>query len=342
MIRVVTGPPASGKSTYIAEHSREGDITIDLDLVLSSTGGNDTLARQLRYAMEEHAKNYTGGDVWIARTLPDPTDRTVFADRIGAGEVVVLNGTSREKLLERLAQRPGGEEHIEGVERWFALNGETPTETQTPERLYEMSEVTANVSTAAEIPNKAANAEMAALTQEPATTPSVEQLQQEIAKLQAEADKWKGHARTWEDRAKDNAKAESTPASAPEGNAELAALRDEFLAYKRQSNERLFLAELNNVAASHPGANVEAIAAGLDRSQFMTADGGVDRQKLNDYFQAFGVGASVQPPASEPTPRGLPAQFANPASGNDVKSSGSLEAGRDRMQEYMEKNKRGV
>lgn len=342
MIRVVTGPPASGKSTYIAEHSREGDITIDLDLVLSSTGGNDTLARQLRYAMEEHAKNYTGGDVWIARTLPDPTDRTVFADRIGADEVVVLDGTSREKLLERLAQRPGGEEHIEGVERWFALNGETPTETQTPERLYEMSEVTANVSTAAEIPNKAANAEMAALTQEPATTPSVEQLQQEIAKLQAEADKWKGHARTWEDRAKDNAKAESTPASAPEGNAELAALRDEFLAYKRQSNERLFLAELNNVAASHPGANVEAIAAGLDRSQFMAADGGVDRQKLNDYFQAFGVGASAHPPASEPTPRGLPAQFANPASGNDVKSSGSLEAGRDRMQEYMEKNKRGV
>ena len=114
------------------------------------------------------------------------------------------------------------------------------------------------------------------------------------------------------------------------------------MAYKRQSNERLFLAELNNVAASHPGANVEAIAAGLDRSQFMAADGGVDRQKLNDYFQAFGVGASVQPPASEPTPRGLPAQFANPASGNDVKSSGSLEAGRDRMQEYMEKNKRGV
>lgn len=341
MIRVVTGPPASGKSTYIAEHSRDGDITIDLDLVLSSTGGNDTLARQLRYAMEEHAKNYTGGDVWIARTLPDPTDRTVFADRIGAGEVVVLDGTSREKLLERLAQRPGGEEHVEGVERWFALNGETPTETQTPERLYEMSEVTANVSTAAEIPNNAANAEMAALSQDSATS-SVEELQQEIDQLRHEVKTWKGHARTWEDRAKENAKAESTPSSAPEGNAELADLRDEFLAYKRQSNERLFLAELNNVAASHPGANVEAIAAGLDRSQFMAEDGGVDRQKLNDYFQAFGVGASVQPPASEPTPRGLPAQFANPASGNDVKSSGSLEAGRDRMQEYMEKNKRGV
>lgn len=341
MIRVVTGPPASGKSTYIAEHSREGDITIDLDLVLSSTGGNDTLARQLRYAMEEHAKNYTGGDVWIARTLPDPTDRTVFADRIGAGEVVVLNGTSREKLLERLAQRPGGEEHIEGVERWFALNGETPTETQTPERLYEMSEVTANVSTAAEIPNNAANAEMAALSQDSATS-SVEELQQEIDQLRHEVKTWKGHARTWEDRAKENAKAESTPASAPEGNAELAALRDEFLAYKRQSNERLFQAELSNIAASHPGANVEVIASGLDRSQFMSEDGGVDRQKLNDYFQAFGVGASAQPPASEPTPRGLPAQFANPASGNDVKSSGSLEAGRDRMQEYMEKNKRGV
>lgn len=35
MLYVVTGPPAAGKSTWVTQHARRGDITIDYDAIAS-------------------------------------------------------------------------------------------------------------------------------------------------------------------------------------------------------------------------------------------------------------------------------------------------------------------
>lgn len=37
MIRIVTGPPCAGKSTYVAEHKDDGDV-VDFDLIARAMG----------------------------------------------------------------------------------------------------------------------------------------------------------------------------------------------------------------------------------------------------------------------------------------------------------------
>lgn len=37
-VRVVTGPPCSGKSTYVDEHANRGDLVIDLDRIAYAVG----------------------------------------------------------------------------------------------------------------------------------------------------------------------------------------------------------------------------------------------------------------------------------------------------------------
>ena len=38
MITVVTGPPCSGKSTYVQQHRYPGDVTIDFDILCMAFG----------------------------------------------------------------------------------------------------------------------------------------------------------------------------------------------------------------------------------------------------------------------------------------------------------------
>ena len=95
MIRLVTGPPASGKSTYVRETAKPTDAIIDLDLLDGDSA--------LRAALEEslHLKG-SRTDVWVCRTLPDPKDRNGFAEYIQADEVVLLDDSTEDELIARL------------------------------------------------------------------------------------------------------------------------------------------------------------------------------------------------------------------------------------------------
>lgn len=118
MIVIVTGPPCAGKSTYIKEHAKTGDIIVDMDrIALALTTPDMTnhsysdyvrrVARQARQAAVKAALTVAQGTrditAYIIHTDPSPADRTNYR---------ILNATfvecspGLEVCLTRLQERP--------------------------------------------------------------------------------------------------------------------------------------------------------------------------------------------------------------------------------------------
>lgn len=79
---IVTGPPAAGKTTYVAEHAKPGDIRIDLDHLANTLAGESvdnhehaahvlTVAKAARKAAIDAAMKQDC-DVWLIHTKPTP------------------------------------------------------------------------------------------------------------------------------------------------------------------------------------------------------------------------------------------------------------------------------
>ncbi|MGW5259676.1 AAA family ATPase [Microbispora sp. NPDC004025] len=127
---VVSGPPASGKTTWVREHARPGDIVVDYDrLVLALTvDGSDTLdhPRHLRSvasrarsaAIREALQHTQHCDVYVIHSLPPADALARYAEHnaqlitIDPGRDVVLTRIRRERPPTMLAV----------AERWYASN----------------------------------------------------------------------------------------------------------------------------------------------------------------------------------------------------------------------------
>jgi dephospho-CoA kinase len=118
MIVIVTGPPCSGKSTYIEENARDGDIIIDMDkLALALTTDGATMhdyspklrkvAQAARAAAVKEALKVAQGErylgVWIIHTDPPLDVRMTY--RAAGGRIVEMD-TPKDVCLERLKSRP--------------------------------------------------------------------------------------------------------------------------------------------------------------------------------------------------------------------------------------------
>ena len=79
-VTVVSGPPCSGKSTYVREHAKPGDVVIDFDVIAQALGSpadhghGETLqtitAKARAAAINEACKRSTDVDVWIVESCP--------------------------------------------------------------------------------------------------------------------------------------------------------------------------------------------------------------------------------------------------------------------------------
>lgn len=86
MLYVVTGPPCSGKSTYVDENAQRGDVVVDLDRLALAITSTDTehhrypahirsIAIQLRRQLIAHAIAHSKrGDAYIIHAKPSPKD----------------------------------------------------------------------------------------------------------------------------------------------------------------------------------------------------------------------------------------------------------------------------
>lgn len=289
MIRLVTGPPASGKSTYVRDNAKPTDAIIDLDLLDGDSA--------LRAALEEslHLKG-SRTDVWVCRTLPDPKDRNGFAEYIQADEVVLLDDSTEDELIARLEGTEDAEDRIEGIRRWFSLNPRNGERKETES----MSET----STTPEAQQPSA---------EETSTPASEDLQAQVEELTKQVEQWKSHSRTWEKRAKESQ--HNTESEQTNDGEQLKNLQEEFATFKRESALRIAESEIRAGLSGRGLSNLQEFFDGLGAASFLNDAGDFDKDMFESMLSTLAESMKPQ------TANGIPSLSGAPASEGSSKNS---------------------
>jgi hypothetical protein len=126
-LTIVSGPPASGKTTYLQENARPGDVVIDLDGIMRrlrptythwSGGLNKTLfnrAIRERNTMLGRLKGESGKRAWFIVSAPTQAERNWWQSKLG-GEIVLLHPGTEE--CKRRALERGTPQAVAGIDRW--------------------------------------------------------------------------------------------------------------------------------------------------------------------------------------------------------------------------------
>lgn len=134
VVFIVCGAPASGKTTYVREHKREGDLVLDLDMINSALRGEPEklydddrpvleLALEIRDKAYEHIERRAGiwGRAWIITSSSDPTYWELLAKRLD-GKIIEMDATEDE-CIERIEaddRRKNKRLFVNLIEKWYA------------------------------------------------------------------------------------------------------------------------------------------------------------------------------------------------------------------------------
>lgn len=132
---VVQGPPCGGKSTWVNERAKPGDIVIDYDRIVNAfTAVSDvieyglkrplaTVAYQAREAAIREALQHAHvHDVFVIHSVPRPALLAKYADY---GAEVITCDPGRDVVEER-CRRLRPESSMSGVNRWYASRRNVP------------------------------------------------------------------------------------------------------------------------------------------------------------------------------------------------------------------------
>lgn len=129
---IVYGAPASGKSTYVKEHKKEGDLVVDLDLIMQAISMSDksNIANNLLdiaigirdyiYSRIED-KTVDSKNIWVIGMLPNKEEREQLRGRLKA-DMIFINSTIND-CIERAnndIDRQNKELQKYLIENWFA------------------------------------------------------------------------------------------------------------------------------------------------------------------------------------------------------------------------------
>ena len=120
MIHIVTGHICSGKTTFVREHARRGDVIIDMDLLAHAMTTDDIadhdypdhvgeIARAARWhAIDAAVRLHSSGtfDVWIVHAYPEARDYVTYR-RMAATwhEIEAEHGTLRDRATRERPER---------------------------------------------------------------------------------------------------------------------------------------------------------------------------------------------------------------------------------------------
>ena len=128
-VALVVGPPAAGKTTWVQQHARPGDVVVDFDEIArrlgsrvehGHTGSVFWRAMREQERLEARVARMASGRAFVIRTLPNPVLRARRARQLRATEVVVVDPGRdivgpRARSLRPLAARAA-------VDDWYRFN----------------------------------------------------------------------------------------------------------------------------------------------------------------------------------------------------------------------------
>lgn len=133
---IVNGAPASGKTAYVREHRKNGDLVFDLDHICAALGGTDKLyedhkpyldtALAVRDVVFDKIENREGKwrNAYVITASSDRNYVRNLADRLG-GEIVSMNAT-KEQCIEHAKhderRQANLNEHLTLIDEWFSGN----------------------------------------------------------------------------------------------------------------------------------------------------------------------------------------------------------------------------
>lgn len=133
-VYMVCGPPASGKTRFVETHQKNGDIVIDLDVLIAEftkepiyTPVNPNIVREgirIRNRRIEALQNIAdrGQAVWFIIGAPDPRDRAVWKELLSPKMVYIIL-TPSEKCFDRIDKDIHrilvADDQKRAVTRWF-------------------------------------------------------------------------------------------------------------------------------------------------------------------------------------------------------------------------------
>ncbi len=121
---LVTGPPCSGKNTYVARCKQPGDLVVDFDALIMALGGDEShnhpgllkgYAFEARDAVIRRWAYKRDTDVWVIGTCPRRSDREKFTRQ--GFRVVTMDADEKTCVQRARAERPV--EWLEYVHRYF-------------------------------------------------------------------------------------------------------------------------------------------------------------------------------------------------------------------------------
>lgn len=128
-LTIVCGPAGGGKSTYIGNHAKKGDIIIDMDAIRKRLGIQDdnwtqaTLQRSLiaRNNMLLTLSTSTARKAWFIVSASKSTEREWWIDKLKPESLVIIATTEVDCHARAIASRSGArlQRSIIAASRWW-------------------------------------------------------------------------------------------------------------------------------------------------------------------------------------------------------------------------------
>ncbi|KKK81799.1 hypothetical protein LCGC14_2809800, partial [marine sediment metagenome] len=134
-VTVVCGPPGSGKSTYVKNRAKSGDLILDIDTIWQALSGRPYYEKPsalMSYVLDtwesliDRVDEVESYHAWIVSSLPLAVDRQRYADRFNDADIetqIILLDVNEYDCMDRIAKDERRAKHVEGwkpiVRRWF-------------------------------------------------------------------------------------------------------------------------------------------------------------------------------------------------------------------------------